>query len=108
MELTLHVICRPAIAAGFALAGVEVDEVAGAAECAERLRRLAIDPQAGIVLVEDTLHSALPEDLRLRLDRLGRPVVMPFPGPHWDQRNEAEAYVLGILRRAVGYRVQAR
>jgi vacuolar-type H+-ATPase subunit F/Vma7 len=72
------------------------------------LRELAADPKVGMVLVEEALHAALPDDLRQRLDSQGRPIVMPFPGPRWDARSEAEAYVLGILRRAIGYRVQAR
>jgi len=108
MELTLHVLCAPSIATGFALAGVEVDEVADGQACARRLRTLAADPAVGMVLVEASLHAALPEDFRQRLERLARPIVMPFPGPRWDLRSEAEAYVLGILRRAIGYRVRAR
>jgi hypothetical protein len=34
--------------------------------------------------------------------------VVPFPGPHWDERSSAEQYVVEILRRAIGYHVRMR
>ena len=36
------------------------------------------------------------------------PVVAPFPAPSWDVKGEAEAYILEILRQAIGYRVRLR
>jgi vacuolar-type H+-ATPase subunit F/Vma7 len=108
VELSLRVLCSPEIAPGFALAGLAVDEARGAATAAARLRDLAARPEVGIVLVEERLHSGLPAELRERLARRAFPIVMPFPGPRWDAQSLAEDYVLEILRRAIGYRVQAR
>jgi len=107
MELTVRVVCRPDVAAGFELAGIVVDE-AEEATAGEVLRRLAADPAVGVVLVEERLRRALPEDLTQWLDRLATPVVVPFPSPHWGGPGAEEDYVLEILRQAVGYRVRFR
>jgi vacuolar-type H+-ATPase subunit F/Vma7 len=107
MELTVRVLCRPEIAAGFALAGLAVDE-AVEATVGETLRRLAADPATGIVLVESRLRHALPEELLQRLDRAACPIVVPFPSPTWGGPSAEEEYVLEILRQAVGYRVRPR
>lgn len=108
MELTVRVLCRSKLAAGFALAGVATEEAEDARSAANVLVRLAANPHVGIVLVEDDLHHALPADLVARIDRTGRPIVAPFPSPRWDGRRVAEEYVLEILRQAVGYRVRPR
>jgi vacuolar-type H+-ATPase subunit F/Vma7 len=50
----------------------------------------------------------LPRELLARLDRQALPIVTPVPVPQWDERSEAEAYILEILRQAIGYRVRPR
>jgi len=107
MELGVRVLCRPEVAAGFELAGLAVDS-ADEATAGDTMRRLAAQPGTGIVLVEERLRSALPEDLLRRLDRAGTPIVVPFPSPSWGKAGVAEEYVLEILRQAVGYRVRPR
>lgn len=107
MELTVRVLCRPEVAPGFELAGVVVDRV-DETTAGEAMRRIAGDPATGIVLVEDRLRHALPEDLMLRLDRLATPIVVPFPSPTWSGPSVQEEYVMEILRQAVGYRVRPR
>lgn len=108
MELTVHVVCRRALAPGFELAGLVVDRAEDGVAATDEIRRLAEDPAVGVVLVEELLHRALPEELVSRLDRQGLPVVASFPSPSWDGRSVAEDYVLEILRQAVGYRVRPR
>jgi vacuolar-type H+-ATPase subunit F/Vma7 len=108
VALTLRVVCRPEIAAGFELAGIAVTRVAGAAAAAETMTQLLAEAGVGMVLLEDTLYRALPHGLTTRLDRQALPVVAPFPSPNWDVQGEAEAYVLEILRQAIGYRVRPR
>lgn len=105
---TVRVVCRPQLAPGFELAGVAVDVAVDGAGAAEVLRRLALESKVGIVLVDQALHRALPDEVRARLDRQPRPLVTPFPAPAWDAAVEAEAYVLEILRQAIGYRVRPR
>jgi len=107
-ELEVRVVCRPALAPGFELAGVAVDVAPDAAAATEVLRRLAAEPKCGIVLVDSVLHRALPEELRVRFERAPRPLLTAFPAPSWDETAEAEATVLEILRQAIGYRVRPR
>lgn len=108
MELTVRILCRPELAAGFELAGVPVETAVDGAAAVEVLKRLSADRKVGIVLVDAELHHALPDEVRARLDRQARPLVTPFPPPAWDEAVEAEAYVLEILRQAIGYRVRPR
>ena len=107
MDLSVKVLCTPEVAAGFSLAGLSVEEV-DAAAAPDAVRRLATDGTIGIILVEESLHRALPEELRARIEHLAVPIVVPFPSPSWERRGLAEQYVLEILRQAVGYRVRTR
>jgi vacuolar-type H+-ATPase subunit F/Vma7 len=108
MALNVRVLCRPALAAGFELAGLVVTRVSDAAAAADHLRRLAADHRTGMVLVDDGLYARLPHDLKARLDRQALPIIAPVPGPDWDARVAAETYILEILRQAIGYRVRPR
>jgi vacuolar-type H+-ATPase subunit F/Vma7 len=106
--MRVRVLCRSVVAAGFELAGLVVTRADDGATAAEAVRRWAADSDVGALLVDDTLYRALPRDLLTRLDRQGLPLIAPIPAPRWDERSEAEAYILEILRRAVGYRVRPR
>ena len=102
-------LCRPEVAAGFALAGIPVLEAATPAEAIDRFRRCLDDPSLGIILVEDRFHDQLPEDLRRRVARKPLPMVVPFPGPVWETRTgAAESYIVELLRQVIGYRVRLR
>lgn len=105
---TAVVLCTPAVAPGFALAGVPVARAAGPEEAASRLRELRSRPGLGLVLVEDVLYEILQEDEALERARAALPAVVPFPGPVWVERPPAETYVVELLHRAVGYRVRLR
>ena len=108
MGLTLRVICRPALAAGFELAGLDVSRAADATAAAAVLRPQLTDPHAGVVLIDEGLYRALPHELIARFDRQALPVLAPIPAPAWDERAAAESYILEILRQAIGYRVRPR
>jgi vacuolar-type H+-ATPase subunit F/Vma7 len=99
MELSVRVVCRPELAAGFELAGLRADTAVDAP-------RRAGDPAVGIVLVDERLHRALPADVVRRLERLERPLVTTFPGPRFAAAEAAEEVVVELLRRAIGYRVR--
>jgi vacuolar-type H+-ATPase subunit F/Vma7 len=96
------------MAAGFELAGLGVTRVPDGATAAEAVKRWAADADVGIVLIDDALYRELPRDLLARIDRQALPIVAPVPAPRWDERSEAEAYVMEILRQAIGYRVRPR
>jgi len=106
MDLSVRIICRPEIAPGFGLAGVRIDLATDAAAARERLMAFAGDPTVGIVLIDEPLHRALPTDVVQRLERQARPIVATFPGPRFDAKGAAEAALLEILQRAIGYRVR--
>ena len=106
--MNVRIVCRPELAAGFELAGLAVLRVTGNVAAAEAVRRLAADAEVGIVLVDDALYRALPRDLVARLDREALPILAPMPAPAWDEQSAAEAYVMDILRQAIGYRVRPR
>jgi vacuolar-type H+-ATPase subunit F/Vma7 len=108
MNATVRVVCRPGLAPGFALAGLPADAVAPDEDVATLLAGLARHPDIGIVLLQDQIYDALPDDLRRRLDRSPHPVIVPFPGPAWEVPVSAEERVVELLRRAIGYRVKLR
>jgi len=104
----LRVVCRPASLEGFGVAGVRALAAGDASECALLLERLAAEPDVGVVLVEDSLWRALSDPLRARLERRAVPVIVPFPGPRSEGAPAAEAELVEMLRRAIGYRVRLR
>lgn len=109
MPYGVRVLCRPEVSAGFALAGLESVDAATASESRERLQELLAEPQVGVVLMEENLYDALPEDMRRRLGRRPLPMVVPFPEPTWGERAETpEAYIVELLRQVIGYRVRLK
>ena len=61
---------------------------------------------AGVVIIDEPLYEALPDDFRRDLQRSSVPVVIPVPGPDWTEGASAHEYIVEILRRAIGYRVR--
>jgi vacuolar-type H+-ATPase subunit F/Vma7 len=106
--MKVRIVTRSVLAAGFELAGLPVTRVDDGGTAAETIKRWAADPDVGIVLVDDATYRTLPRELLARLDRQAVPIVAPVPVPQWDERSEAEAYILEILRQAIGYRVRPR
>lgn len=109
MEGRVAVLCRPPSAAGFALAGLQPMEVEDSSEDNRRLSALLDDPGLGLVLVESSLYDALEDEVRHRISSRVLPLVIPFPGPAWAAGLAAsDAYVVELLRQAIGYQVRLR
>lgn len=109
MSHEVRVICRPAVAAGFALAGLRPITADTPEAGAESIRSLLGQPEVGVALVESSYYDRLPEDVRRHLGRRPLPMVVPFPGPAWGSKAEsAEAYIVELLRQVIGYRVRLR
>ena len=107
MSYGVRVLCRPAVAAGFRLAGLEPAEADTLSEGARRLRSMLDEAASGVILVEDDIHAALPDPIRRELSRRALPMVVPFPGPTWVAPPEGpEAFIAELLRQAIGYRVR--
>jgi vacuolar-type H+-ATPase subunit F/Vma7 len=108
MTHSVRVLCRPATAAGFALAGLVADIADEESVADATLRAMLQRPELGIVLLESSLYESLAPELRAVVDRVAQPVVVPFPGPAWRVAVSAEEQVVELLRRAIGYRVRLR
>lgn len=106
--MKVRVVSRPALAPGYELAGLAVTRAGDGTAAAEAVRQWMSDAEVGVVLVDEALYGALPRELVARLDREALPVIAPVPAPRWDERSEAETYVMEILRQAIGYRVRPR
>jgi vacuolar-type H+-ATPase subunit F/Vma7 len=110
VKAPVRAICRRESALGIALAGLAPIEAATGAEAAAALAGLARTPaRGGVVLVEATLHDALPPAVRRQIRRDGAPILVPFPGPAPLPPGVApEQELLEVLRRAIGYRVRLK
>ncbi|HTR20026.1 MAG TPA: V-type ATP synthase subunit F [Gemmatimonadales bacterium] len=109
MSHEVRVVSEPAVAAGFALAGLRPVAADTPEEGAACVRDLLGHPEIGVVLVESSFYDRLPEEVRRQLGRRPLPMVVPFPGPAWGARVEsAEAYIVELLRQVIGYRVRLR
>jgi vacuolar-type H+-ATPase subunit F/Vma7 len=109
MSHEVRVIAQPAVAAGFALAGLKPLAVETPEAGASCLRDLLGQPEVGVALVESSFYDRLPEDIRRRVGRRPLPMIVPFPGPEWGTPAEsAEAYIVELLRQVIGYRVRLR
>jgi vacuolar-type H+-ATPase subunit F/Vma7 len=109
MNRSVRILASPEVAAGFSLAGLQATGVTDLPGAAELLTKELDRPETGVVLLEDRFYEGLPEGLRTQLARRPLPLVVPIPGPTWaPELEEAEAYVVELLRRAIGYRVRLK
>lgn len=103
----VRVVASPAVAAGFRLAGLAVDDADSPRDAERALRDEAARPDAGVVLVQQSLYDALTAEARRELERRALPILVPIPDPAWpEERRRPEDYILDLLRRAIGYRVK--
>jgi vacuolar-type H+-ATPase subunit F/Vma7 len=103
---TVHVICSPELAAGFATAAVPHSSAQDGEAAARALAQ--VPPETGVVLIEERLLASLPLAVRRASERRALPLLAAVPNTTVDARGSAEAAIVDILRRAVGYRVRAR
>jgi vacuolar-type H+-ATPase subunit F/Vma7 len=107
MKGAVHVIARPGVAEGFALAGLAVTELAADSEAGARIVTIATDDANALVLVEEPLFALVTDTDRAELAKRAVPIVVPFPAPSWEQAAAGPAdYILALLQRAIGYRVR--
>ena len=109
MGYGVRVLARPEIGAGFSLAGLQTVDAGDDAQAREQLQGLMSTPEIGVILVEEGLYDRLPEESRRDLGRRPLPMVVPFPEPAWTERpQEADAYIIELLRQVIGYRVRLK
>ena len=107
MSYTVKLVAGPDVSAGFAVAGLTPVQARDGPAAVMRLAELMREPAVGVILIEDRLYHSLPGDLLAQFARRPLPIVVPFPGPRWAaDLGDAEAYIVELLRRAIGYRVK--
>jgi vacuolar-type H+-ATPase subunit F/Vma7 len=104
----IHVVARKIAGAGFSLAGLPAHEVSSS-DAVDTVTSLAHQPEIGVLLVEQSVMDELPAAVQRDLQRRPTPIIVPFPGPSWqDRKTTGDALVLDLLQRAIGYRVRLR
>jgi vacuolar-type H+-ATPase subunit F/Vma7 len=99
-------IVPPDFEAGFLLAGARVLAAADASTARALLMEALADPDAGVVGYADIFDGALSAADRRSIERRYRPVVVPVPtSPTRTPEESRRAYVLELIRQAIGYRV---
>ena len=107
MKHGIAVVCTPGVAPGFLLAGLPVRSAQTAQDAVAALIDQS-ESEPSVVFVQDDLFDELPGDIRQRLMAGTTPVLVPFPGPATLGVVSPMDYVVELLRRAIGYRVQIR
>jgi vacuolar-type H+-ATPase subunit F/Vma7 len=102
MSYDVCAVCRPELVPGFALTDIPVIDRIDQVEPYLETHRV------GVLLVEEDLHPLLPEALRARLSASAVPMTVLFPAPSLAGEQAGEAYVVELLRRAIGYRVRLK
>ncbi len=102
----LTVIVPPELAAGFRIAGAEVEASADAPAIEASLDTLLQEGEPGIVGVYAPYHAALPTAVLERCERATQPVVIPLPTGHGVADGTTHrARIAALLERAVGYHI---
>ncbi len=100
------VIAAPALATGFALAGVDAYAAASATEAKDLLIELMRQPEVGIIAMDTDYVSALDEGTRRRLHEADAPVVVALPaGVPTAAGMPAGEQIAEVIRRAIGFRI---
>ncbi len=102
----LVVVAGASVADGFRLAGASTITARPGVETAVILRGLAADADAGLVLVTADLWESVEERLRVTLERLGRPIVLPIPAGVIGEVTTRRRLLSEMLERAIGYRIE--
>jgi len=103
----VRVLATPAVATGFALAGLETMTAETALAGRDRILTLVRDPTVAVLLVEEAMLGCCSAMERTQLLSRDQPIIVPFSSPAWVREPSRESMlILDILRRAIGYRVR--
>ena len=92
---------------GFALAGVQIREVANISDAHKVLAVEMDDEHNGIILIDELFTTELPTKLQKRVDESAIPLVMGIPViTKWEYVQKSEDIIGDIIQRAVGYRIK--
>jgi vacuolar-type H+-ATPase subunit F/Vma7 len=99
------------LAAGFSLAGVDVEVAANRDAAREAILDAAAQRDCGILILDEDLFSSLSERERASLLERNVPLIVMLPGElRWGEVEEitSDEYVAALIRRAVGYQLNIK
>ena len=106
------VITHPELAAGFRLAGVDVEIVSEPGDISEIVRRTVwTRSDFGIIAMDEDLASHLDPALAKELDDRGMPFLIPFPATElytWMRERREKDYTSQMIRDAIGYHIKLK
>lgn len=103
------VITGPGAGMGFGCAGVETRELPPEGDLSGLLLELQAGGKYGIVVVDERLLEKVPDNVMRRITKKGLPVIVPARIPsRWDEREAAEAPVMRLIRKAIGYQIKIK
>ena len=70
-----------AFVTGFVLSGVNGEYVSSPSEALEAIRKLASDPEVGLIMVSDDTAKSIREELTSMRTRKAVPLIYEVPGP---------------------------
>ena len=102
----IAVITQPALAAGFALAGVDSYSAASVAAAKKLLLTLMEDSDVGVVAIDAGYLNALDQSARKRVSESYMPVVVALPsGVPTAAGERPSEQIAEMIRRAIGFRI---
>ena len=103
------VITYSDIAVGFKMAGVDVITTGKDEDLSDLLEDCMKNDEYGLVAVEEIFLANLNEGIRKKLDRAGKPIIVPITTPQkWAKKEEADTYLARLVRKAIGYQVKIK
>ena len=105
----IMVITYSDIAVGFKLAGVDVMTPKDDEEISDLFEDCLNNNEYGLVAVEEAFLANLNEWTRKKLDKAGKPIIVPISTPQkWAGREAADTYLARLVRKAIGYQIKIK
>ncbi len=105
----LVIITNSESAPGFRLAGVDVFEADKTSDARKLIVDFINDDSAGVVGVDEDIMNEMDDQLKNRIDKLYRPVIVPIPSKKKVDLSDARtAYVQSIIKKAVGFDIKLK
>lgn len=109
MFYRVTVITDADTADGFRLAGVQVRVADDPEHARKMLAALLDDDVTGIVVINESLMTAVDERLHKKIDSLYRPIVVALPlREKLEVGEDHRTYLARLIRRAIGFDITLR
>lgn len=106
------IITHPQLAAGYKLAGVDVEEVRSSKEAEQLLQSIVQSGREyGIIGIDEDLYNQFDDKVIKKIDEWSIPLVVPFPSSdmyQWVRKKREEDYTSSLIRSAIGYQIKLK